>query len=60
MNIPYQLAVLLNKLQEAGCGPIRREGPEFRCRCPAHDDGGPSFYIVVAEDRILVRCGAGC
>jgi hypothetical protein len=58
--IPYKLAVLFYKLVEAGCGPIRPEGPEFRCRCPAHDDHGPSLYTRVADDRILLCCHAGC
>jgi len=60
MKIPYKLAVILHKLIAAGCGPVRREGDEFRCRCPAHDDRGPSFYIVVKEDRVLAHCKAGC
>jgi hypothetical protein len=50
----------LNKLNEAGCGPVRRAGHEFRCRCPAHADNGPSFYLAVDKNRILARCSAGC
>jgi hypothetical protein len=60
MKLPYKLAVLLHKLSDAGCGPVRPQGDEFRCRCPAHDDHGPSLYVGLAEDRILVRCNAGC
>jgi hypothetical protein len=57
---PYRLAVLLRKLHEAGCGPIRPAKGELRCRWPAHDDGTPSLYLGVTADRILVRCGAAC
>src|SRR5262249_33322347 len=60
MKLPYKLTVLLHKLQAAGCAPIRREGSEFRCRCPAHADHGPSLYVRPTEDRILIHCGAGC
>jgi hypothetical protein len=60
MQIPHKMAVLLAKLSAAGCGPVRRAGAEFRCRCPAHADNGPSFYLAVDGDRILVRCSAGC
>src|SRR5262245_37837620 len=60
MKLPYKLTVLLHKLQAAGCAPIRREGSEFRCRCPAHADHSPSLYVRPTEDRILIHCGAGC
>jgi Protein of unknown function (DUF3987)/Domain of unknown function (DUF3854) len=59
-SIPYKLSVLLRKLEDAGCGPIREEGEEFRCRCPGHEDNGPSLYVEAREDRILIRCNAGC
>lgn len=29
-------------------------------RCPAHDDHSPSLSIRQADDRILIRCHAGC
>src|SRR5262245_45018655 len=45
MEVPHKLLVLIGKLKSAGCTPIRREGEEYRCRCPAHDDNGPSLYI---------------
>src|SRR5262245_43492012 len=60
MKMPFKLAVLLNKLHAAGCGQARREGREFRCRCPAHADNGPSLYLGLTEDAILVNCKAGC
>jgi hypothetical protein len=60
MEIPHKSAILLHKLTEAGCGPIRRQGNEFRCRCPAHDDRGPSLYVGVGTGAVLLRCLAGC
>jgi len=60
MDVPYKLAVLVQKLKDSGCIPIRNEGEEFRCRCPAHADNGPSLYIRLTEDRILLNCKAGC
>ena len=58
--IPYKLAMLLHKVKESGFGPVRKEGDEYRSRCPAHSDNGPSLYIRLAEDRPLVRCNGGC
>ena len=29
-------------------------------KCPAHEDGSPSFYIRKSEDRWLLHCHAGC
>lgn len=60
MQIPYKQAVLLRKLVAANCGPVCRAGNEHRCRCPAHDDSSPSLYVRLADDRILIRCNAGC
>jgi hypothetical protein len=60
MKVPYKLAILLNKLQEANCGPFRKANGELRCRCPAHEDNGPSLYIRVPDDKILLHCKAGC
>jgi hypothetical protein len=57
---PYKFAVLLKKLHGAGCGPIRKEGAEFRCRCPAHDDHGPSLYVATTAGKILLNCKGGC
>src|SRR5262249_34513649 len=60
MDAPHKLAVLIHKLRAVGCGPVRRAGNEFRCRCPAHDDGDPSLYLRAAGDRILLLCKAEC
>jgi hypothetical protein len=29
-------------------------------RCPAHDDQRPSLSICVTDDRLLLKCWAGC
>src|SRR5262249_32857813 len=60
MEVPHQLIVLFNKLKSAGCTSIRQEGEEYRCRCPAHNDNGPSLYLRMTEGRILLNCKAGC
>lgn len=36
----------------------RREGAEWRCRCPVH--GGRSLCIREKDGKILVTCRAGC
>jgi hypothetical protein len=42
-----------------GC-PCRRPGATGKSHCPAHDDTHPSLSVSVRDDRLLVRCGAGC
>lgn len=29
-------------------------------RCPAHDDNSPSLSVTPADDRVLIKCQAGC
>lgn len=44
----------LDKLRKTGAG-------RWVCRCPAHDDKGPSLAIRELEDgRVLLHCFAGC
>jgi len=39
----------------------RRNARGWTARCPAHDDRGPSLSIGTGrDDRVLVRCFAGC
>lgn len=33
---------------------------QFTARCPAHDDNTNSLSVALAEDRILIKCHAGC
>jgi hypothetical protein len=44
----------------ARLGKARREGREWRCRCPAHADHDPSLSITEHDGKLLVRCRAGC
>ncbi len=32
----------------------------YLARCPAHEDRSPSLSIKEADDKILIRCFAGC
>ncbi len=59
-SIPYKATVLINKLREAGCGPVSAAGGEYRCRCPAHTDAAPSLYVGFSDGKILLNCKAGC
>jgi len=59
-SLPSKLAALLARLRERG--HVRRAGSEWRTRCPAHDDNGPSLYVGQSLDNshVLLRCNAGC
>lgn len=40
---------------------VRPAGPNrWIARCPAHEDKNPSLSISETDDRILLRCHAGC
>lgn len=38
----------------------RRSGTGWTARCPAHEDRHPSLSINFADDKLLLRCFAGC
>jgi hypothetical protein len=60
MEVPAKLAQLLEKLRAHG--QVRREGGEWRSRCPAHADRNPSLFVryVPESGNVLLRCSAGC
>ncbi|HEV8104887.1 MAG TPA: hypothetical protein VGP69_14245 [Gaiellaceae bacterium] len=40
---------------------VRKSGPGWIARCPAHEDRSPSLSVREGDDgRVLVRCFAGC
>jgi putative DNA primase/helicase len=40
---------------------VRKNGPGWMAKCPAHDDRAPSLSITEGEDgRTLIKCHAGC
>ena len=41
-------------------GGAKRDGADWRCRCPAHDDHDPSLSIVERGGKTLFTCRAGC
>lgn len=37
---------------------LKRQGGEYRARCPFHNDGNPSFYVVPKKDKAFcMSCG---
>jgi DNA-binding transcriptional ArsR family regulator len=55
-NIPQKLVEILRKLQN-----VRRQSDgSWLARCPAHPDENPSLHITLTDDRVLLKCFAGC
>jgi hypothetical protein len=44
----------------AALGGARREGKEWRCLCPAHNDSEPSLSITEKSGKLLFKCRANC
>jgi hypothetical protein len=43
-----------------GAAAPRRLGKDWRCTCPAHDDGSPSLDVAEGDDgRVLFQCRSG-
>lgn len=49
------LEVILDRLQE-----VKRSGPGWMARCPAHDDKNPSLSLREENGKVLLHCFAGC
>ncbi len=60
MRRPAKYVTLVNKLKERD--EVRWTGKEWRTRCPAHDDYGPSLCVKLLPDdsNTLIHCSAGC
>lgn len=41
-------------------GAKGREGGEYKCICPAHDDHKPTLYLREGDKGIIMDCKAGC
>jgi 5S rRNA maturation endonuclease (ribonuclease M5) len=53
----YDITVVFKQItQDAGSW----SGDTFNRKCPAHEDRKASLSITMAEDKILMRCHAGC
>lgn len=42
------------------CGGGHKGSSGWMVRCPTHEDRTPSLSITAKEDRVLLRCFAGC
>ncbi len=56
MSIPEPVAKILLRLRDVH---PQRDG-SWVARCPAHDDRSPSLHVTLKDDRILLKCFAGC
>ena len=50
-----RLSTLLSRLDA-----VTRHGDGWQARCPAHEDRNPSLSVRTQDNRILVKCFAGC
>ncbi|MDP9403844.1 MAG: AAA family ATPase [Actinomycetota bacterium] len=55
MTTEAPLFALLNKLEK-----VRKSGAGYSAACPAHPDTNPSLSVTEGDEKILVRCQAGC
>ena len=55
---PFDLVVA--RLRNLRCVVRRRSPNSVRAQCPAHRDARPSLVVTRREDRVLMKCFAGC
>ena len=51
---------VLARMRAHGCKYQVRSADSVRSQCPAHDDKKPSLLVTRNEDRVVVKCFAGC
>ena len=56
-KVQYDIAAVFTQITSDGGS---WSGETFNRKCPAHDDKKASLSITLAEDKILMRCHAGC
>jgi len=49
------LSDLLNRLDK-----VKQKGSEYKALCPAHDDKSPSLAVTEKDNKLLLKCWAGC
>jgi hypothetical protein len=47
-------------LETKGCKPQKRPNGQWQAHCPAHDDDKTSLSVTESDNRILLKCFAGC
>jgi hypothetical protein len=45
---------------ETGGNTVTGNGRQRMARCPSHDDGHASLSVTQGNDRVLIKCQAGC
>ena len=56
VNITSPITVMLGRLEKV----TDSGGGQYTACCPAHEDRNPSLSIREIDDKLLLRCHAGC
>ena len=51
---------ILSRLRAVSCKYRPRSADSVRAQCPAHADAKPSLLVTRLENRVVVKCFAGC
>jgi putative DNA primase/helicase len=57
---PHPFIRVLSALESLDCRVQRRGHDSARCTCPSHRDTRPSLVVTRKNDRVLMKCFAGC